>query len=756
LGEIFGITSLPEKGAISLAHLKTQVSTPCWKQLGCSKVLCPAYHRWDIPCWDLPDTLGEEHFESDYAYKFEYCLVCSVFKLNAETDPRGWNHFVSDHVAQLTQNALKDATQKKKDLLRILDNLPDGLFTMDKEGRINYFNSAAERITGISASDAIRMHCKQIFKATTCQIGCTNKKGTQIEKNVCNKEFVVTTLDNRTLPITSSISVLKDHHGNVIGGVQVFKDISDRKRLEDDLRLSESKYRRIFEGSKDMIFITSRNGVIKDLNQATVDLLGYQSKQELLLLSCVEKIYDKPVHWKVFKTQIDRYGFVKDFEAGFKRKDGTPMHCLLSGNAVRGENGEVIGYEGIVKDITARMDAIRNLQKSHRELSLLNAVALVMNATQDLDDILMTALENVLEVLNLTSGGIFLIDHDKSTFSLRVEQGLSEWTSNGAYYVLLHDQALMKSLLKTDLSLEPKPNFPPFTASLKGPDPNRSAQFTCFLITAKEKASGFLALDVPSNRDLTEQDFHLLGSLGNFLGGAIENTRLIRTVNKHREELKGLTAKLFQTQELERRRIARELHDEAGQALTGINFTLETIEKSLQPESDLIEALISDVKKQINRTYQEMRRLSYRLHPALLSDLGLEPALDSYLTRISKHSELNIDFKMVGFEERLDPEIETVLYRLSQEALTNTLKHANAKHFRLSIIKSFPHIIFAAEDDGLGFDSVEFTKNKDTLGLLSMRERASMLGGDFSLRSSKGKGTRIRIGIPINGSSHAR
>ena len=657
-------------------------------------------------------------------------------------------------VRYLARNVIQNTTQKEKDLLQILNNLPDGLFTMDKEGRITYFNSAAERITGISASDAVGTHCRQIFKTTTCQLGCPNKNSPQIEKNVYNRVFAVTTLDGRTLSITSSISVLKDHAGNVIGGLQVFKDVSDRKRLEDNLRLSESKYRRIFEGSKDMIFITSKDGVIKDVNPAAVDLLGYSSKKELLSLFSIEEVYHIPMHWQVFKKQIDRHGFVKDFEAGFKRKDGTRMHCLLSGNAVRTENEEIIGYEGIVKDITARMDAIRDLQKHHRELSLLNAVALVMNATQDLDDILMTALKNVLEVLNLTSGGIFLIDHEKSTFALRVQQGLFEQMCTNTYQVRFHDQTLMQSLLKKDLSLEPKPSFPPFTVSLKSPVPGCSVQLICFLITAKEKASGFLALDFPQNKNLTEQDLHLLGSLGNFLGGAVENARLLMTIHEHREELKGLTARLFQSQELERRRIARELHDEAGQALTGINFTLETIGKGLSAESDSTRQLINDVKKQINHTYQDIRRLSYTLHPALLSDLGLEPALDSYMTGIAKHTEMNIDFKMVGFKERLNPEIETVLYRLSQEALTNTLKHSGAKHFKLSIIKSYPHIIFAAKDDGVGFDSSEFIKHKDTLGLLSMRERASMLGGSFSLRASKGKGTHIRIKIPLNESRH--
>ena len=109
---------------------------------------------------------------------------------------------------------------------------------------------------------------------------------------------------------------------------------------------------------------------------------------------------------------------------------------------------------------------------------------------------------------------------------------------------------------------------------------------------------------------------------------------------------------------------------------------------------------------------------------------------------------------MVGFEDRVDPEIESILYRISQEALTNTIKHADAGHFKLSIIKSFPQIIFLAEDDGIGFEPGEFSGKKQALGLLSMRERAAMLGGNFTLRTSKGNGTRIRIEIPVKESSH--
>lgn len=655
----------------------------------------------------------------------------------------------STPLANLTPEKQSRNLRAEQDLLQILDNLPDGLFTMDGAGRINYFNAAAEQITGLTATEAMGMQCKEVLNSPSCDTDCPLKGTTRTGEDVYNRELTLIGKDGKEIPTICSFSRLRGQDGRVIGGMEVFIDISDRKRLENDLKLSERKYRRIFEGSKDMILIISKEGAIKDVNQAGVELLGYGGKQELLALRSVEEIYDNPKHWQVFRKQIHRDGFFKDFEAVFRKKDGTRLHCLLSGNATRGKDGEITGYESIAKDITARMDAIRSFRKRHWELWLLNSVAFAMNRTQDLDEVLMTALKKVLDVLNLASGGIFLIDHDKPGFILRVQKGLTEETDARTPRIELHDERLMRSLLKRDLSLNPEPIFPPFRATLKGG--GRSVELTCFLITAKEKASGFLSFVVPPQRDLTTgQDYHLLGSLGNFLGGAIENARLLQTVRKHREDLKRLTAKLFHSQEEERKRIARELHDEAGQALTGISFTLETIEKGLSSEgNDEIKTLIAEAKKQISRTHQEMRRISYRLHPALLSDLGLEPALDSYLSSMSGRSGMAVDFRMVGFEERVDPEIETLLYRLSQEAFTNALRHSRAKHFRLSIIKGYPKIIFLAEDDGVGFVASELDQPKHGLGLLSMRERAAMLGGDFSLRTSPGQGTRIRIEIPI-------
>jgi len=293
--------------------------------------------------------------------------------------------------------------------------------------------------------------------------------------------------------------------------------------------------------------------------------------------------------------------------------------------------------------------------------------------------------------------------------------------------------------------------FPSFKISLKNLDRNNIIILSCFLITENESPAGFIAFPEKETSGISLEGFHLLGSVGNFLGGAIANIKLMKAVQTHREELKHLTAKLFQSQEIACKRIARELHDETGSALIGINFNLEAAEKITPPDDLNMKNIIGNIKQQINHTYQEMRRISHLLHPALLTDLGLEPALDSYLNQMAKQSSLKIDFKMIGFTGRIHPDIETVLYRFSQAALSNTIKYSKATVFKLSIIRG-PLIIFIAEDDGIGFNLDEMNHKRPSLGLLSMKERTTIMGGRFSIHSKPGSGTHIRIEIPLKNS----
>ena len=737
----------------------------CREFLSCPKVLCPAYSERDTECWLIPETHCSDSRGEDFPQKLPVCLNCPYFKETGEDHPDGWNQFLAEQLQRHNAEALNQLYQKEESFVEILNRIPDGLFTTDKELRITFFNPAAEKITGFSAYDAVGMYCKDVFKNAICETDCALRRAVAEGSDIHNREYVITNIKGKKIPIICSTSAFQDSSGRVTGGLEIFKNITELKRLQEEIVTRERKYSRIFEGSHDMIYITNQNGSILDVNQAGVEMLGYPNKEEFLNIGSAKEFYLNPEDRLKFLRLINQKGYAKDFEADFKDRNGTPIHVLISGR--RYENIETgdIEYEGIIKDITRRKNTEEILKQRNWELSILNSVAVALNLTMDMDHILKVTLNNVLKVLRLKRGGIFLIDREEKIAVLQVRCGLSQEDFSNPNEIIFKDTLLMKYLLLEDAVLAPKPTFPPFQVSYRTKHGRTAPWMSCFLISFKGKGVGFFGLDIPSSQELSQHEFHLLGSLGNFLGGAIANARMLKTIARHRQELRRLTEKLFQSQEEERRRIARELHDEAGQSLTAIKLGLDRLEDKLgknaetdglsHPSPDIPERKelredIRDIRKIIGRTSSEIRRLSYRLHPTLLSDLGLEPALNLYFKEISHHSGLEIDFHIVGFDHRLTPEMETVFYRFSQESLTNTLNHSGAENFRLSLIKSYPKIIFLAEDDGVGFDGQVSRNDKRSLGLLGMRERVSLLGGTFQLRSKLGEGTRIRIEIPLD------
>lgn len=762
----------------------------CWEFFSCFKVLCPNHGKQQLECWLVaqtnPSTQGKEHFFQ----KLPRCLDCTYFQEKGKRYTAGWNNFLAVQLHKYNKQVLEQLYQKEESFVDILNRIPDGLFTTDQEWRITYFNPAAEKITGFSAQDALGMYCNDVFKSHICETKCALKKAIEQGRDINNWETTITNLDQESTPVICSTSAFLDSKGQFTGGVEIFKDITELHRLRQQVSRREKKYSRIFEGSNDMLYTTNEQDEILEVNQAGVDMLGYSCKDELLHIGSANKLYYRIKDRKKFLELINRDGYVKDLEVDFARKDGSPVRVLISSRRYINPENKLIEYEGIIKDITYRKQTEEVLKQRNWELSILNSIAVALNLTMDLDHILMVTLKNILKVLRLKNGALFLIDREKQEVNLKVSQGAEFQAPQKRTEIYFKDKLLEKHLLFEDVELNSEPAFPAFKVALKAEDDQSLLWLSCFLITFKGNAVGFFALDLPEERSLNHHELHLLGSLGNYLGGAIVNVKLMETIRAHRQELSRLTKELFRSQEEERRRIARELHDETGQSLTAMKLSLERLEQDIllkgedvQEEinrlssdtvlpKDLSEKLhqlnasvdlkktqlngdIEEIRKTVARTSSEIRRLSYNLHPTLLQDLGLEPALNLYFKDRVNCSLLDIKFQMVGFERRLDTDIETVFYRLAQEALNNTLKHSGAEHFRLSIVKSYPRIIFLAVDDGLGFDLNKIDCEKRGMGLLGMRERVYHLGGNFQLRSEIGKGTKIRVEIPVaEGSSH--
>jgi signal transduction histidine kinase len=198
-------------------------------------------------------------------------------------------------------------------------------------------------------------------------------------------------------------------------------------------------------------------------------------------------------------------------------------------------------------------------------------------------------------------------------------------------------------------------------------------------------------------------------------------------------------------QELERRRLARELHDETGQALTSILLGLKSVEEAKDPAS--IEQAARHLRELIVATLQDVRRLAVELRPKALDDFGLVPALERLAETISERSGIPVQIAAQLGDERLPGEIETTLYRLVQEALTNVVKHARAKHVSILLVRRQDRVTAVVEDDGQGFDPQ--TTREDALGLVGMRERIGIVGGRLNVESRPDAGTTIAVEVPL-------
>jgi two-component system sensor histidine kinase UhpB len=237
-------------------------------------------------------------------------------------------------------------------------------------------------------------------------------------------------------------------------------------------------------------------------------------------------------------------------------------------------------------------------------------------------------------------------------------------------------------------------------------------------------------------------------------GVDLEADQLARTLNMMLEAIDDTTrlraSQIINAQEQERKRIARELHDETSQVLTSLLISLAILEESITTQE--AHDRIADTRKLAHQTLRAIRNLSIDLRPSALDDLGLLPALRWYIKEYQQKCSIEVDFVAQGFKQRLPAEVETALYRIVQESLTNTARHANAKKVLVTMRESADAVYGAITDDGIGFDTGTLLKTPGQergLGLAGMHERAVLLDGSLDVHSNTGHGTTIEVRIPL-------
>ena len=218
------------------------------------------------------------------------------------------------------------------------------------------------------------------------------------------------------------------------------------------------------------------------------------------------------------------------------------------------------------------------------------------------------------------------------------------------------------------------------------------------------------------------------------------------------KRFRRLARSVWNVQENERRRLALELHGGIGQTLTAIKNQLERLRAPGRTPQGSFEASIAELVETVSQALDEMRNLARFLRPAVLDDLGLEPALRWLARNAAQRFDLEVDLRVAGLSERLDPEIETLAFRVVQEALTNAARHSGGKGARVEVTRDALTLHALVRDEGMGFDpraSLAGDADEAGVGLRGIRDRVELFGGTLRIDSAPGAGTTIAITVPL-------
>lgn len=414
------------------------------------------------------------------------------------------------------------------------------------------------------------------------------------------------------------------------------------------------------------------------------------------------------------------------------------------------EIGEVaIAVNQMIDHLVTAQD---NLARTNRHLTVVNQVMLAAERQADIHDALYAILQNIVGVMNLQTGWVYLRDPERDTFHL------ASWyqVPPELEATLLHQPHDVLCTCQQDLLEGSTDDVCPHScdrlATLN--HPGLPQQHFVIAIKARGQKYGLVNLLCHLGQTLNEEDLDLLGAIGAQISEIVANAWLRLKLEEKEIARQALLESLVEAQEEERRHLARELHDGAGQMLTSLLVRIKTLEK--KTSTPAVQQGLESLLEMVSETIEQMRELSHRLRPPALEEFGLAVALRTlvkemtYQTSINTHCHLELNSAMVP------PGVDMILYRIAQEGLTNVLRHAQASEIAVELVADENFILMTIEDNGRGFSPYHLTAEPGTrhLGLIGMRERAAIAGGHLDVYSAPEQGTTLQVRVPYREGVH--
>jgi PAS domain S-box-containing protein len=588
---------------------------------------------------------------------------------------------------------------------RLVDASPDGIL-IARHDRVEFLNPAAVRLCGASHPDQIRGKAlAALFHSTghgviqnVLQRSIRGEPLPPVEERIVRLDGAVTDVEVTATPLS----------GREDGAIQVIvRDIRERKRREALLRESEERLSLAFAGAREGVWDWNLETGAVVYSPRWKEMLGYADDEVEPNVRAWEQLLhpeDRP-RAEALNDAVTRGQRTYEGEFRLRHKNGHYITVLTRGLPIRREgNGPVVRIVGTHLDITERKRTELALRESEERLRLAFAGA---------------------------------------------QEGIWDW--NLETNAVVYSSRWKEMLGYADDEIEPHISA---WERLVHPDDR----------VAADRAHESVARGQPTY----EAEFRLRHKEGHYIhvlsrgfpvrrepGGPvlrIVGTHFDLTERRKREAERARTellAHLVFVQEDERRRIARDMHDQFGEQLTALSFRIGALKKACEPGTDLV-GHVTALEAIAERLDRDVDQLVWELRPTALDDLGLRAALTNYVREWSRRADIVAELHTSGLmDERLPSEVETALYRIAQEALNNVAKHSRARRVEVILERRSDGVLLVLEDDGVGFEQPDGGAADRGFGLVGMRERAALVGANLQVESTPGKGTTILVRMAV-------
>lgn len=643
----------------------------------------------------------------------------------AEQNLTTFNATLEQEVSRRTQ----EVEESRQRLQAILDGTSDAVFVKDIEGRYLLFNHAAGRFVGKVEEEVIGHDDRFIFPAADAQAVMAADQKVITSGVTMTYEDVATTADGVQRTFLSTKGPLWDDQGCVTGMFGISRDITERKRAERALRESEERFRNIFLHAGLGIAITDINGRFQRCNPAFCALLGY-SEEELRELTFMRLAHpdDLASHMAQIEQIISRELPWSEIETRYCHKDGHKVRVHKFVSVLRDEAGQPTNFFALVTDVTERHRMHEVLEQRVAERTE------ALRASEAFSKEVLDSLSAHVAVLD-ASGIIVAVNRVWENAAMRNDPSGLARVSLGANYVTVCERA-------ANCSAEARQTLEGILGVLAGRKPVFESEYLCAW---------------PGHRQWFSMRVTPLSDRGGCVIAHEEVTdrkRAEEALRDSYQRLQVLSREVQVAKERERTRLSRELHDEFGQVLTGLKFDLMDLAGTVaKPRGGSVAASRRKMMRalgMVDRLFGSLREMVSALRPSLLDELGLVPALESLATDTEERSGLGcrVAADPPNFQACCGVEVESAIYRMVQELLTNVVRHAKATEARVALCCTDGWITVTVTDNGRGFNTKE-VKATNQFGLKGVEERAELLGGKVEIRSTLRGGTVVTIRIPL-------